>query len=258
MTIQFHQLTLISPLYGSSKSFAVKDLLDKNEQIVLLLSDIKLVNETKVELNVLGLADSLIVIDDFNLESIQEKITEISKRKKFVLVTTYEILNLKLPDKEKINHLTTKVSVGGDLKYDDLIEYLNLLVYTKDKFVEAPGYYSQRGAIVDFWSYSEKSPVRLEFDGDFIESIRYFDSESQRSFEKVEEVTLAGAFENQAEDFNSDIFGYLNNPIFIASAYELDNIKSTKEEIVPIVKEEIKSKKKEKILDEDEFPEPSS
>ncbi len=175
--------------------------------------------------------------------------------KRFVLVTTYEILNLKLPDKEKINHLTTKVNVGGDLKYDDLIEYLNLLIYTKDKFVEAPGYYSQRGAIVDFWSYSEKSPVRLEFDGDFIESIRYFDSESQRSFEKVEEVTLAGAFENQTEDFSSDIFGYLNNPIFIASAYELDNIKSTKEEIVPVVKEEIKSKKKEKVLDEDEFPE---
>ena len=117
---------------------------------MLLLSDIKFVNETKVELSVLGLADSLIVIDDFNLELMQEKITEISKRKKFVLITTYEILNLKLPDKEKINHLTTKVSVGGELKYDDLIEYLNLLVYTKDKFVEAPGYYSQRGAIVDF------------------------------------------------------------------------------------------------------------
>ena len=248
-------LKFISPLYGSSKSFAVKDLLDNYDQIVLLLSDIKLVNETKVELNVLGLGESLIVVDDFNLESIQEKITEISKRKKFVLVTTYEILNLKLPDKEKINHLTTKVNVGGDLKYDDLIEYLNLLVYTRDKFVEAPGYYSQRGAIVDFWSYSEKSPVRLEFDGDFIESIRYFESESQRSFEKVEEVTIAGAFENQAEDFNSDIFGYLNNPIFIASAYELDNIKDSKEEIVPVIKEEIKSKKKEKILNDDEFPE---
>ena len=249
------KVNFISPLYGSSKSFAIKDLLDKNEQIVLLLSDIKLVNEAKVELNVLGLADNLIVIDDFNLESIQEKITEISKRTKFVIVTTYEILNLKLPDKEKINHLTTKVSVGGDLKYDDLIEYLNLLVYTRDKFVEAPGYYSQRGAIVDFWSYSEKSPVRLEFDGDFIESIRYFDSESQRSFEKVEEVTLAGAFENQAADFNSDIFSYLNHPIFIASAYELDNIKSPREEIVPVVKEEIKSKKKVSALDEDEFPE---
>ena len=246
-----------SPLYGSSKSFAVKELINIYNQIVLLFTDSKTVHEIKVELNILGLADDLIVIDDFNLESIQEKLTEISKRKKFVLITTYEILNLKLPDKEKINHLTTKVAVGGDLKYDDLIEYLNLLIYTKDKFVEAPGYYSQRGAIVDFWSYSEKSPVRLEFDGDFIESIRYFDSESQRSFEKVDEVTLAGAFQNQNDDFNSDVFDYLNNPIFIASAYELNNIKSTKEEIATPIVVEKKSNKKEKALGDDEFPEPS-
>ncbi len=248
-------VTFISPLYGSSKSFAVKDLFAKTDQIILLLPDIKIVHETKVELTVLGLAADLIVIDDFNLESIQENLTEISNRKKFVLITTYEILNLKLPDKEKINHLTTKINVGGNLKYNDLIEYLNLLVYTKDKFVEAPGYYSQRGAIVDFWSYSEKSPVRLEFDGDFIESIRYFDSESQRSFEKVEEVTLAGAFENQTDEFSSDIFDYLTNPIFIASSYELNNIKSTKEIIVPNVEEENESKKKENVSDEDEFPE---
>jgi transcription-repair coupling factor (superfamily II helicase) len=244
-----------SSLYGSSKSFAVKDLFLQNEQLVLLLADNKTVHETIVELNILGLADDLIVIDDFNLESIQEKLTELSKLQKFVLITTYEILNLKLPDKEKINHLTTKVSVGGDLKYDDLIEYLNLLIYTKDKFVEVPGYYSQRGAIVDFWSYSEKSPVRLEFDGDFIESIRYFDGESQRSFEKIDEVTLAGAFQNQNEDFNSDIFNYLNNPIFIASAYELNNIKTKETEIVSIIEEEIKSKKKVKAIDENEFPE---
>ena len=132
-----------------------------------------------------------------------------------------------------------------------------MLVYTKDKFVEAPGYYSQRGAIVDFWSYSEKSPVRLEFDGDFIESIRYFDSESQRSFEKVEEVTLAGAFQNQTEEFSSDIFSYLNNPTIIASAYELNNIKSTNADSIPEIEVETKSTKRKKTLDEDEFPEPS-
>lgn len=246
---------LISPLYGSSKSFAVMEMFEKNDQIIILFPETKLVNEIRVELNVLGLADDIIVIDDFNLEPIQEKLTEISKRKKFILLSTYQILILKLPDKEKINHLTTKVSVGGDLKYDDLVEYLNLLVYTKDKFVEAPGYYSQRGAIIDFWSYSEKSPVRLEFDGDFIESIRYFDSESQRSFEKVEEVTLAGAFENQVKEFNSDIFSYLDNPIFIASSYELDNIKSSEVEIIEPKEEEKSISKKTKEMDEDEFPE---
>ena len=256
LTSEFSTKTkIISPLYGSSKSFAIKDIFKKYKQLILLLADNKLVNELKVELNVLGLADDLIAIDDFNIESIQEKLTEIYKRKRFILISTYEILNLKLPDPEKINHLTTKVTVGGELRYDDLIEYLNLLIYTKDKFVEAPGYYSQRGAIVDFWSYSEKSPVRLEFDGDFIESIRYFDSESQRSFEKIEEVTLAGTFQNQTEDFSSDIFSYLSNPIFIASAYELNNIKTTKAEIVPQVEPVTKSKRKERTLDDDEFPE---
>src|SRR5690606_10028924 len=248
---------IISPLYGSSKSFFVKEYFKNNNQIALLFQETKLVNEFKVELNVLELSDHIIIIDDFNLESIQEKLTEISNRKKFILLSTYQILNLKLPDKEKINHLTTKVSVGGDLKYDDLIEYLNLLIYTRDKFVEAPGYYSQRGAIIDFWSYSEKSPVRLEFDGDFIESIRYFDSESQRSFEKVEEVTLAGAFDNQVAEFSSDIFSYLDNPIFIASLYDLNNIRPVLDEKVEITNDEIAVSKTSNIIYDDEFPEPN-
>lgn len=250
----------ISPLYGSAKSFAIKELFAQNNFLVLLLTETKLVNEFKVELSVLGLSDDLIVIDDFNIESIQEKLTEISKRKKFILISTYQILTLKLPDKEKINHLTTKVSVGGEVKYDDLIEYLNLLVYTRDKFVEAPGYYSQRGAIIDFWSYSEKSPARLEFDGDFIDSIRYFDPESQRSFEKVEEVTLAAAFENQTVAYNSDIFSYLDNPIFIASSYELNNLKVINDE--NLISEENKNFDSQintsNINDEDEFPEISA
>ena len=247
------RIRFISPLYGSSKSISVKDLSDTNDQIVLLLPDTKEVNETKVELNVLELADHLVVIDDFNMESIQEKLTEISKRKKFILLSTNQLLNLKLPDKEKINHLTTKVSVGGELKYDELIEYLNLLVYTKDKFVEAPGYYSLRGAIIDFWSYSEKSPVRLEFDGDFIESIRFFDPESQRSFEKLDEVTLAGAFESQIAEFNSDIFNYLIDPLFIASSYELNNIKSSDGKETNSV--ELENVISDKTDYEDEFPE---
>jgi transcription-repair coupling factor (superfamily II helicase) len=63
--------------------------------------------------------------------------------------------------------------------------------------------------------------VRLEFDGDFLESIRSFDPESQRSFEKIESVSLAGSLEQKCE-LNSDIFEYLENPIIIASSFELN------------------------------------
>ena len=244
----------ISPLYGSSKSLFINHLFLNHSQVILLFPEAKYVSEVKVELSVFDLADNLIVIDDFGIEAIQEKLTELSNRNKFILLSTYEILNLSLPAKEKIEHLTTKISIGGNLKYDDLIEYLNLLIYTKDKFVEAPGYYSQRGAIIDFWSYSEKSPVRLEFDGDFIESIRYFDAESQRSFEKIEEVTLASSFENQAGEFTSDIFSFLDKPIFIASSYELNNIKSYQVGSLEIEKNKATNSKNLQEIDEDEFP----
>ncbi len=61
----------------------------------------------------------------------------------------------------------------------------------------------------------------LEFDGDFLESIRYFDPESQRSSGRVEYVTLASSIESADINYSSDIFDYLNNPIVFASSYEL-------------------------------------
>ncbi len=245
----------ISPLYGSSKSLAVKKVFENTLQVLLLLNDTKTVNEAKVELSVIGLSENIIVIDDFNFESIQEKLTDIAARQRFIIISTSDLIKTKLPQKDQVENLTTKISVGGDLKYDDLIEYLNLLVYTKDKFVEAPGYYSQRGSIIDFWSYSEKNPVRLEFDGDFLESIRYFDSDSQRSYEKVEQTTLAGAFDDKRESFESDIFSYLNFPVVFASSYELSNIDNSAVQNDQPIAEEIQFEQNEIDLDEDIFAE---
>ena len=78
-----------------------------------------------------------------------------------MLISTYELLALKFPSKDKVEKTTTIIQTGGKIKYDELIEYLNLLNYQKDKFVEAPGEFSIRGSIVDFWSYSEHNPVTV-------------------------------------------------------------------------------------------------
>lgn len=216
---------LISPLTGSSKSFFVSELCSFENQIVVLFPDKQTALEFSVELDVLGFSKFLITITDFKEDVIQEKLTEISNKKNLILISTYELINCKMPSKEKVEKQTTKIQVGGDLSYNDLIEYLNLLDYQKDKFVEAPGDYSQRGSIIDFWSYSDQNPVRLEFDGDFLESIRYFDPESQRSIETVETATLAPQL-NSLNDLESvaDIFDYLDNALVIASDYELKNL----------------------------------
>ena len=59
----------ISPLYGSSKSFLINGLFSRENQIVLLLPDSKAVDEFKVELTVLGLSDSLLILNEYRAEN---------------------------------------------------------------------------------------------------------------------------------------------------------------------------------------------
>lgn len=215
-------IVFCSQLYGAIKSFFALEIAKDEKQIVILQSEAKFAEETFVELNLLGQQEQLLLWDEFSTEVIQEKLTKISRMKKLILVSTYDLLTLKLPAQERVNKSTTGIRTGGEIKYNELIEYLNLLNYQQDKFVEITGEFSVRGSIIDFWSYSENNPVRLEFDGDFLESIRYFDPESQRSIEITESVSLAGAIVKK-EELTEDIFEYLDSPVIVASSFELQN-----------------------------------
>ncbi len=243
-----------SPLYGVSKSALITKLIETENQIVLLLPDSKSVEELFVELSLLEFSEQTIILNDFGKEIVQEKLTKISRQKKFILISTYELLTLKFPSKEYVEKTTTLIQAGGQIKYNELIEYLNLLNYQRDQFVEAPGEFSVRGSIIDFWSFSEANPARLEFDGDFLESIRHFDPESQRSIEKLETISLAGRVE-QKDELNSDIFDYLEYPIILASTFELQNrsFKSDNNYSDEIVTE-IENDKSNDVVEGDEFP----
>ncbi|MDP3442145.1 MAG: transcription-repair coupling factor, partial [Ignavibacteria bacterium] len=219
----------VSAFAGSARQFFTSDIHRIEKQILLLCSSVQIINETKVELAILGLDEYAITLDDYHPETIQEKLTDLGKRKRFILITGYEILKLRLPSKNDIEKNTTKIEVGGNLTFDDLIDYLNSINYTRDKYVENPGDFAVRGSIIDFWSYSEKQPVRLEYDGDFLESIRHFDPESQRSQDKIETVTLAAAIAEDEQSYG-DIFDYLDNPLIFAEQYEIKNLFGKKEE----------------------------
>ncbi|PJB01768.1 MAG: transcription-repair coupling factor, partial [Ignavibacteria bacterium CG_4_9_14_3_um_filter_36_18] len=220
------RLIFTSPLYGASKSIFVSELLKSVNNIVVLLPDEKAIDEFNVELCVLDKGKDVVVINELKPELLQEKITDITNRKNFILISTYKLLNCLLPEREKVSNSTTVIDLNQHLNYEDLIEYLHFLNYTKDKFVEIPGDYSVRGSIVDFWSYSEKNPVRIEFDGDIIDSIRYFDPESQRSIDKIEKATLSAALTSSVDEkeIYTDIISYLDNPVIFVSSFEMNNL----------------------------------
>jgi len=249
-----HEKIFVSPFAGSSKSLFIKTIVEREKQILLLCPTIQSVNETKVELNILELEDLIVSADELNAETLQERLTDLNKRNKFILISTYEILKLKLPSKNTIDKNTTKVEIGGNLTYNDLIEYFNSIDYNRDKYVDSPGDFAVRGSIIDFWSYSEKQPVRLEFDGDFIESIRHFDHDNQRSLDKLSSATIAASI--NAEELSADIFDYLNDPLVFADEFELLNLFNKKTNTTPQkYEEEIDDDLKEELYETSEAAE---
>ncbi len=246
----------VSKLFGSSKNLFLRYIFDKEEQILILCENLQEVNETKVELDVLGLGDQTIVIDDFNIEVVQERLTSLLNSNKFILISTYDLLLQKFPSNKLLKDNTTQLNTGSSISYNELIEYLNLLNYNQDKFVDEQGDYAIRGSIIDFWSYNEKFPCRLEFDGDFIESIRYFDPESQRSISKADSITLAPLLHNNT--IYEDIFSYLNNPLIFASDYKLRELsnKTLNNEMHPdlSVYNELDEELKEEIFNSKSLP----
>ncbi|MBU0997507.1 MAG: transcription-repair coupling factor [Firmicutes bacterium] len=88
--------------------------------------------------------------------------------------------------KDSIFTLFENLEFSRDKLAETLVDY----GYSKEYTVEKPGDFSVRGGIVDIYLTGEKNPVRLDFFGDSIESIKYFNIESQRSFENIKEIEI--------------------------------------------------------------------
>jgi len=99
---------------------------------------------------------------------------------------------------EDIKQATVALRVGEELPLDYLIEHLASVGYVRSDPVGSVGEFSSRGGILDFYSPSGSlgddgraiNPVRVEFFGDQIDSIREFDPETQRSIREVEETMI--------------------------------------------------------------------
>ncbi len=86
--------------------------------------------------------------------------------------------------------LGLQLKLGDELSLDDLVEHLAGVGYEAQEPVEDAGSYSVRGGIIDIYPPEVDWPLRVEFFGDQIESIRQFDPGSQRSRQSVDSVLL--------------------------------------------------------------------
>jgi len=94
--------------------------------------------------------------------------------------------------------LSLAVRTGEDLPLDDLLAHLVSIGYQRREPVEMEGEYSVRGGIVDIFPAEDPQPVRIEFFGDTVESMRRFDPVSQRSILKIDECRILPLGESSA------------------------------------------------------------
>src|SRR5438132_6330081 len=104
--------------------------------------------------------------------------------------------NIRLRSAEYYSDLGRVVRRNETLDIEALIRHLNTVGYTSVDVVEMPGQYALRGGILDVYPPEADRPVRIEFFGDEIESIRNFDPATQRSLAARDEVTLLPLSEN--------------------------------------------------------------
>jgi transcription-repair coupling factor (superfamily II helicase) len=130
--------------------------------------------------------------DSSNVLARAEVLNELNHSSEFgrLIVTYPEALAEKVIDRDSLARNTLEIAVNNKLSIDFINEFLIEYDFDRVDFVYEPGQFSVRGGIVDIFSFSHDLPYRVEFFGDFIESIRTFEVESQLSVEQVKTITI--------------------------------------------------------------------
>lgn len=109
--------------------------------------------------------------------------------KKTVITSLTGLLRI-LPTKENWKNSILNLQLNQEINKDDLINHLFEIGYEVDSFVKKTGDIAKRGFILDIFPCLEENPIRLEFFGDQIESIREFDIENQLSIKDLDKITI--------------------------------------------------------------------
>ncbi|MDI6852581.1 MAG: transcription-repair coupling factor [Deltaproteobacteria bacterium] len=108
----------------------------------------------------------------------------------FFLVAPVLALRQKLPPAPRLKDAFVYVLAGEELERDSFLKHLQMGGYERRPIVEERGEFSVRGGIIDLFPPLYDQPVRVEFFGDEVESLRFFDPASQRSRGSLEELAV--------------------------------------------------------------------
>jgi transcription-repair coupling factor (superfamily II helicase) len=184
----------VAGLHGSARALVLARLFDRlGAPMLLIAADPVQARDMVEDLAIFGLGgvtfypgDEMLPYDyhdpDRNLTGMQMcALEELAAGRCRVLVCTARAILKKVFGREEFEEMLIGIDVGSERDPVELASRLGRLGYERHEIVEAKGQYALRGGILDLFEVAAADPVRLEFDGDSIVSMRDFDIETQRS-----------------------------------------------------------------------------
>lgn len=186
-------LYVTSSLYEANKMFQIISNLTDN--VLLFPMDEFLTSE------------ALATSPEFMITRLETLNSIIQNDKKIIITNLMGYLRF-LPSKDTYKKSIISLIKDKDYNFDNLVKKLFNLGYQKETIVTKTGEMAIRGFVIDIFPLGQKEPVRIEFWGDTIDSIRTFDIESQRTKNVLDDISI-----------------YPNTEFIVNSIEEIDNFK---------------------------------
>lgn len=194
------------------KAFLIHTLLEESdERAVILVPDEATGDKLCTDLTALGSSCVLYPARDFNFQSVetssreyeQKRIGALSKMisgECNILILSVEAAMQKTLPKKELEARTFTLSPSEEISTGEIRTKLVKCGYTYADMVEGPGQFSVRGGIIDIFPCNLNEPVRIEFWGDEIDSVSFFDIITQRRTNSVQKISLAPVTEVLVDD----------------------------------------------------------
>ena len=197
-------VTGVSTVHKAAAIHALMTAVPKNA--LLLAGDEAEATRLLDDLNAMGTRAAFYPLRDFSLRDTEgssheyerqriEALTLLQNGSIRCIVTTIDAaLQYALPP-EKLKERTVQLKSGQEITVTDVVKALVRCGYVRADQIDGTGQFARRGGIVDFYSPGGQAPVRIEFWGDEIDTISYFDPETQRRTDPIDAVTVSPAVE---------------------------------------------------------------
>ncbi len=212
----------IRGLIGSSSQFFFNQLNQQGKTLLFVTNDFEKAAATASDFEQLGAQEVYLfpptrtkpydkekILDMSVLVQRSEVLEKLNDGKASIVVSSSDAIFEKLVPSEQFYESSVHLNKGDDFPPEKLAEELASQGYLSVRFVDEPGEYAIRGGIFDVFPFSGEYPVRIEFFGDQIDSIREFDPDSQRSISFLNETRLVPNATLSDESARESIISYM-------------------------------------------------